>query len=105
MVKDLEVLIALFGAVGQTGLAGMPNAVFLALQYQRIAPNNRLWSLLNLLILALRTAVMMAGCVLVVVEFVQVQGGVYNSMFNAAIEYGTLVFCSTCYTYAELPAI
>jgi amino acid permease len=68
MVNDLGVLMALFGAVGQTGLAGMPCAVLLALQYQGIAPKNMLWSLLNLLILAFCTAVMMTGCFLVIIE-------------------------------------
>jgi amino acid permease len=36
--NNLGLLIALFGAVGQTGLAGMPCAIHLALQRQGIAP-------------------------------------------------------------------
>jgi amino acid transporter len=68
LVNDLGVLMSLFGAVGQTGLAGMPCAVFLALQYQGIAPKNVLWSLLNMLILAFCIAVMVTGCFLVATE-------------------------------------
>ena len=68
LVNDLGVLMSLFGAVGQTGLAGMPCAVFLALQYQGIAPKNVLWSVLNMLILAFCSAVMVTGCFLVATE-------------------------------------
>ncbi|KAI2499657.1 amino acid transmembrane transporter [Fragilaria crotonensis] len=68
LVNDLGVLMSLFGAVGQTGLAGMPCAVFLALQYQGIAPKNVLWSVLNMLILAFCFTVMVTGCFLVATE-------------------------------------
>ena len=68
LVNDLGILMALFGAVGQTGLAGMPCAIFLALQYQGIAPKNVLWSLLNMLVLTFCTVVMITGCFLVITE-------------------------------------
>jgi amino acid permease len=68
LVNDLGILMSLFGAVGQTGLAGMPCAVHLALQYQGIAPKNSLWSLVNVMILLFCTAVMLTGCFLVAKE-------------------------------------
>lgn len=68
LVNDLGILMSLFGAVGQTGLAGMPCAVHLALQYQGVAPKNSLWSLLNVVILLFCTAVMLTGSFLVAKE-------------------------------------
>jgi hypothetical protein len=68
LVNDLGILMSLFGAVGQTGLAGMPCAVHLALQYQGIAPKNSFWSLVNVMILLFCTAVMLTGCFLVAKE-------------------------------------
>ena len=71
VVNDLGVLMSLFGAVGQTGLAGMPCAVHLALQYQGIAPKSTLWSVVNVLILVFCTVVMLAGCFLVAKELIE----------------------------------
>lgn len=62
-VDDLSLLMGLFGAVGQTGLAGMPCAIHLALQYQGRAPRNIWMSVLDILILILTAIVMVAGCI------------------------------------------
>ena len=64
-VNDLGLLVSLFGAVGQTGLAAMPCAVHLALQYQqRIAPKSTLLSIADILVLLFCMIVMVAGCYL-----------------------------------------
>ena len=68
VVNDLGVLMALFGALGQTGLAGMPCAIFLSLQYHGIAPKNVLLSVLNILILSFCIIVMVTGCFLVIIQ-------------------------------------
>jgi amino acid permease len=67
-VKDLTLLISLFGAIGQTGLAGMPCAIHLALQRQGIAPPNILAKVTSWMILMFCVIVMIAGCVMVVME-------------------------------------
>lgn len=65
VVNDLGLLVSLFGAVGQTGLAAMPCAVHLALQYQQhIAPKNILLTIADILVLVFCTIVMVAGCYL-----------------------------------------
>jgi Transmembrane amino acid transporter protein len=60
--NDVSLLMGLFGAVGQTGLAGMPCAIHLALQYQGRAPRHTLMSMVDVLILLLTLLVMVAGC-------------------------------------------
>jgi hypothetical protein len=63
VVNDLGLLVSLFGAVGQTGLAAMPCAVHLALQYQQqIAPKNILLTIADVLVLIFCAIVMIAGC-------------------------------------------
>ena len=65
VVNDLGLLVSLFGAVGQTGLAAMPCAVHLALQYQQhIAPKNLLLTIADVLVLIFCAIVMLAGCYL-----------------------------------------
>lgn len=64
-VNDLGLLVSLFGAVGQTGLAAMPCAVHLVLQYQqRIAPKSILLTIADILVLLFCMIVMVAGCYL-----------------------------------------
>jgi hypothetical protein len=69
--NDVSLLMGLFGAVGQTGLAGMPCAIHLALQYQVRVPRHTLMSIVDLLILLLTLVVMVAGCAVSVLKIVR----------------------------------
>ena len=65
VVNDLGLLVSLFGAVGQTGLAAMPCAVHLSLQYQQhIAPKHLLLTIADVSVLVFCAIVMVAGCYL-----------------------------------------
>jgi amino acid permease len=64
IVDDLGILVSLFGAIGQTGLAGMPCAVHLVLQRHNMAPKNVFLSLADILILIFCAFVMVSGCYL-----------------------------------------
>jgi amino acid permease len=68
LVDDLGILVSLFGAVGQTGLAGMPCAVHLVLQRRHVAPKNVVRSVIDVLIIVFCTLVMISGCYLSVLE-------------------------------------
>jgi hypothetical protein len=60
--NNLGLLIALFGAIGQTGLAGMPCAIHLALQRKGIAPNTSVFrTVMDYGILAFCGLVMIMG--------------------------------------------
>jgi Transmembrane amino acid transporter protein len=62
--NDLGLLVSLFGAVGQTGLAAMPCAVHLVLQQRHIAPYNIFLTLVDILVILFCAIVMVAGCYL-----------------------------------------
>jgi hypothetical protein len=61
LVNDLAVLVTLFGAVGQTGLAFMPCAIHLKLQQQSIVPRSTLLSFLDGCTIAFSVTVMVTG--------------------------------------------
>jgi hypothetical protein len=61
VVDDLTVLMSLFGAVGQTGLAMMPCAIHLKLQQEGIAPRNVVMSFVDILTIAFSFCVMSTG--------------------------------------------
>jgi hypothetical protein len=67
----VSLLMGLFGAVGPTGLAGMPFSIHLALQYQGRAPRHTLISIVDLLLLLLTLVVMVAGCAVSVRQIVR----------------------------------
>lgn len=71
LVDDLGLLMALFGAVGQTGLAMMPCLCHLSLQRHGIAPKHRFKTLLDLLIVIFATLVMFFGLVVSVNRIIQ----------------------------------
>lgn len=61
LVDNLGLLMALFGAVGQTGLAGMPCAIHLGLQHQGIAPKSMIKTVVDVFILSFCAFIMVAG--------------------------------------------
>ena len=63
LVHDLGLLMALFGAVGQTGLAMTPCLCHLALQRKGIAPKQRLKTVMNLITVTFCSLVMLFGLV------------------------------------------
>lgn len=63
VVGDLGLLMALFGAVGQTGLAMMPCLCHLALQRRGILPKHRGKTLMDLLTVMFCTLVMLFGLI------------------------------------------
>lgn len=63
IVDDIGLLMALFGAVGQTGLAMMPCMCHLALQRRGVAPKQRSKTLMNLLTITCCTLVMFFGLI------------------------------------------
>jgi amino acid permease len=71
LVDDLGILVSLFGAVGQTGLAGMPCAVHLVLQRRHVAPKNIVRTVADVLIIIFCTLVMILGCFLSVLEIIR----------------------------------
>ena len=60
-VDNLSVLIGLFGAIGQTGLAAMPCAIHLALQSCGVLPKSRWRTLVDFSILIFCGCVMLFG--------------------------------------------
>jgi amino acid permease len=62
-VNNLSVLISLFGAIGQTGLAGMPCAIHLALQREGVVPKSFIRTSLDIFILVFCSTVMVSGVV------------------------------------------
>ena len=69
-VDNLGLLIMAVGAVGQTGLAGMPCAIHLAMQYQRTAPRKRLYMLIDVIVLVICAIVMVSGLITSVSEII-----------------------------------
>lgn len=61
IVRDLGILVSLVGAIGQTGLAGLPCAIHLSLQQRGIAPANLMLTVVDMLILVFCGFVMVAG--------------------------------------------
>lgn len=62
-VDNLSVLISLVGAIGQTGLAGMPCAIHLALQREGVVPKSLIRTSLDIFILVFCTTVMVSGVI------------------------------------------
>lgn len=69
-VDNLGLLIMAVGAVGQTGLAGMPCAIHLAMQYQQMAPRKRLYMLIDVIVLIMCAIVMISGLITSVSEII-----------------------------------
>jgi hypothetical protein len=69
-VDNLGLLIMAVGAVGQTGLAGMPCAIHLAMQYQQMAPRKRLYLLIDVIVLIICAIVMISGLITSVSEII-----------------------------------
>ena len=63
LVDDLGLLMALFGAVGQTGLAMTPCLCHLALQRKGIAPKQRLKTFMNIVTVTFCSLVMFFGLI------------------------------------------
>jgi hypothetical protein len=61
LVDDLGLLMALFGAVGQTGLALLPCVIHRTLQAQGVAPKHRLKSILDVITISFSVLVMISG--------------------------------------------
>jgi amino acid transporter len=61
IVDDLGLLMSLFGAVGQTGLALMPCLIHWNLQRQGVAPKSTILSLLDLFTIGFSLVVMITG--------------------------------------------
>lgn len=70
-VDNLGLLIMAVGAIGQTGLAGMPCAIHLAMQYQGTAPRNHKQMLLDAGVLLICGIVMVSGLVTSITEMVK----------------------------------
>ena len=70
-VDNLGLLIMAVGAIGQTGLAGMPCAVHLAMQYQGTAPRNRLHIVVDAFVLVICFMVMVSGLVTSITEMLE----------------------------------
>lgn len=78
-VNDLSLLISLFGAVGQTGLAAMPCLCHLALQRKGLAPKHRLKSAFDIATILFSGGVMIAGIIVTVNRIIKKQSGAeYN---------------------------
>jgi amino acid permease len=75
LVDDLGLLMALFGAVGQTGLALMPCAIHLQLQRQGIAPKHRMKTAMDVFTIAFSALVMIFGLVVSVQRMYEKQRG------------------------------
>lgn len=73
LVDNLGLLIMAVGAIGQTGLAGMPCAIHLAMQYQGSAPTNRLKILVDVIVLLVCGIVMVSGLATSISEIVKQQ--------------------------------
>lgn len=71
LVDDLGLLMALFGAVGQTGLAMMPCLCHLSLQRHGIAPKHRLKTFVDLMVVIFATLVMFVGLVVSIDRIIQ----------------------------------
>jgi Transmembrane amino acid transporter protein len=63
LIDDLGLLMALFGAIGQTGLAMMPCFCHLALQRRGVAPEHRSKTLMDLVTIVFCTLVMLFGVI------------------------------------------
>jgi amino acid permease len=61
LVDDLGLLMSLFGAVGQTGLALLPCVIHRTLQAQGVAPKHRLKSILDVITISFSVVVMISG--------------------------------------------
>jgi amino acid permease len=75
LVDDLGLLMALFGAVGQTGLALMPCVIHLQLQRQGIAPKHRMKTAMDVFTIAFSALVMIFGLVVSVQRMYEKQRG------------------------------
>ena len=71
VVDDLGLLMSLFGAVGQTGLALMPCLIHYNLQKQGIAPKSKFLSVLDIFTIGFSFVVMISGLVFSVRRIVQ----------------------------------
>ncbi|KAL3930140.1 MAG: hypothetical protein SGARI_004569 [Bacillariaceae sp.] len=69
-VNNLALLMSLFGAVGQTGLALMPCAIHLKLQQQGVAPRRHFLSAVDGCTIAFSFIVMVSGVIFSVQEIV-----------------------------------
>lgn len=61
VVDNLSLLIALFGAVGQTGLALLPCLIHLNLQWQGTVPKHNIFTLLDVMTIGFSLLVMISG--------------------------------------------
>ena len=61
--KRVDLIIALFGAVGQTGLVIVPCAVHLRLQWTGLAPRGALWAAADCTVIGVCAFVMVFGTV------------------------------------------
>lgn len=75
LVDDLGVLMSLFGAIGQTGLALLPCACHLSLQRSGEAPRSVLRSAIDVFIIAFSIAVFITGCVFSFREIIEKNRG------------------------------
>ena len=69
-VNNLALLMSLFGAVGQTGLALMPCAIHLQLQQRGTAPRKYILSVVDGCTIAFSFVVMVTGVVFSIQEIV-----------------------------------
>lgn len=70
-VNNLGLLIMAVGAIGQTGLAGMPCAIHLAMQYQGTAPKGRLQIVVDVVVLLVCVIVMVSGLITSATEIIK----------------------------------
>ena len=70
-VNNLGLLIMAVGAIGQTGLAGMPCAIHLAMQYQGMVVKKRLQIVLDVVILIMCAIVMVSGLATSITEIIE----------------------------------
>lgn len=70
-VENLSLLISLFGAVGQTGLALLPCLIHLNLQWQGIAPKHNVLTLVDIFTIGFSLLVMVSGVIFSVHQIIE----------------------------------
>jgi hypothetical protein len=75
VVDDLSLLMSLFGAVGQTGLALMPCAIHLKLQQRGVVPHSTIMSFVDGCTITFSVVVMLTGVVFSVQEIITKREG------------------------------
>jgi len=71
VVDSLSLLMSLFGAVGQTGLALLPCLIHLNLQQRGIAPVHYVFTLLDIITVGFSLMVMISGVVFSVQRIIE----------------------------------